>query len=94
MAGQDDPRVASQAAAVLDMRCAELFGYTPDCGCPHEHWHVGKAGCCLDVHFEADGSAHVILDAGDFDDETTFRGLTDIDAARAAAFQWFESKYS
>lgn len=79
--------------AVLDMRCAEQSGYVAECACPHEHWHVGRAGCCLDVHFEDDGLVRVLLDAGDFDDEVEFSDLADMEAARAAAFAWFVGKY-
>lgn len=76
-----------------DMACATGFGLLPDCDCPHEHWHVGQGRCCLDIHFESDGSCHVLL-LGDesFEDDTTFTGLGSIDEARPLALAWAAPK--
>lgn len=75
--------------AVLDMQCAADFGLLPECACPYQHWHIGQSGCCLDIHFEADGSCHAILFTGDGDeDETLFHGLSSIEQARPLAMAW------
>jgi len=76
----------------LDMQCPIDFGTTPDCDCPYEHWHVGQAGTCLDIHFEADGSVHVTLDSGEWDAETTIHGAASLDDVRDDAFVWAASK--
>jgi len=73
---------------VLAMECPPFFGTMPDCDCPWEHWHIGNAGCCLDVHFEEDRSVHVILQAGDLEHETTLHGVPDLGRARELAFAW------
>lgn len=72
----------------LAMECPVEFGTVPDCDCPYEHWHIGHAGCCLDIHLEEDGSVHVILETGDWDRETSFLGLSSLDEARERAFVW------
>ncbi len=58
----------------------------PECACPYVHLHVD--GCCLEAHYEPDGSVHVLADAGDWNDETTIQA-TDLDDARRQALEWF-----
>lgn len=72
----------------LDMDCPVENSTLPDCDCPYEHWHVGIGGCCLDIHVEENGDLHVTLNAGDWDADTTFRGVTTIEQARPLAFAW------
>jgi hypothetical protein len=72
--------------AVLDMECPVEFGTVPDCDCAYEHWHIG-VGHCLDIHFEPDGSIHVLLGGGDFENETVLHGPS-LDAVRDEAFAW------
>jgi hypothetical protein len=75
--------------AALAPECCLENGTQPDCACPHEHWHVGAAAnCCLDVHFEEDGSAHIWFDWGDAEREITVQGIAEINEARAIAFGW------
>ena len=47
----------------------ELIQQRPseDCGCPEEVWDMN--GICVVIHLEEDGSGHIFLDAGDWDDE-------------------------
>ncbi len=63
----------------------------PDCDCPHEHWHVLHH--CLDIHFEPDGSAHVLLIGEDEWDFFVNPGAT-MDQARSAAFSWAEDMFA
>jgi hypothetical protein len=71
----------------LEMQCAMDFGLVPECGCPHEHWHIDN--CCLDIHFEPDGQCHVLLYAEEDEEaETHFEGVTSIDQARPLAMAW------
>ena len=72
----------------LDMQCAIDFGITPDCDCAHEHWHLGDAGTCLDLHLEDDGSCHVILFLEEDEIHTHYVGLTSIDQVRPLAMVW------
>ena len=79
--------------AELNMACAEQFGMLPDCNCPHEHWHIGQARFCLDLHFEDDGSCHVLLMDDDGEDiETDFTGHASIDTVRPLALAWASLK--
>lgn len=74
--------------AELDMQCPQEFGTMPECDCPFEHWHIN--GVCLDIHFEDDGSCHVLIDSGEADDEMTLEGMASLDEARPLAFAWAE----
>ena len=38
-----------------------------DCGCPEEEWNM--CGLVVTLHGEGDGTGHVLIDAGDWDDE-------------------------
>lgn len=73
--------------ATLAMSCPVEFGTMPDCDCPFEHWHIGRAGTCLDVHLEEDGTAHFFLDTGDSDAEIEMPAMT-LEQARTEAFRW------
>lgn len=64
----------------------------PDCDCPFEHWHVGEAPTCLDIHFEEDGSVHARIDAGDWEAEVFFKDVHAMEQARVLAFEWAASK--
>lgn len=76
----------------MDMQCPVEFDTLPDCTCPHEHWHIGHAGCCLDIHFEEDGSVHVTLDAYDWQDEIVLHGVSTLAEASAIALAWGAGK--
>jgi hypothetical protein len=62
----------------------------PECDCPMRHMHVD--GVCLEVHYEPDGSVHVLADAGDWQDETSL-AAPDLDDACQQALAWFELKH-
>lgn len=72
----------------LDMQCPVEFKTVPDCDCPFEHWHVGRAGCCLDVHVEEEGYTHAILSTGDDEFEKVFHGADTLDKGRPLAMSW------
>jgi hypothetical protein len=74
--------------AELAPLCNAEFGAEPDCDCPSEHWHVGSAGACLEMHLEPDGSAHCAIFAGDWETEAGFQNISDIEALRSIAFRW------
>jgi len=74
--------------AVLDALCNREMGTEPDCDCAHEHWHIGAAGACLDIHVEPEGWTHCILDLGDVGHEIELHGITTLDQARGIAFLW------
>jgi hypothetical protein len=63
----------------------------PECDCPLIHLHVD--GVCLEVHYEPDGSVHVLSDAGDWQDETTLLGCRDLADARDLALAWFTERH-
>ena len=71
---------------VLANDCAAYFGTVPDCLCPYEHWHIN--GVCLDVHVEEDGSLHMHLDAGDWEQDARIEDVKDMDEARELAIEW------
>lgn len=73
---------------LLDMQCPKDFGTEPDCACPYEHWHIGVAGCCLDIHVEEEGYTHIILGTGDDEFEHTLPGVTCLETARPLAMAW------
>lgn len=72
----------------LDMSCFIAEDFRPECGCPHEHWHVG--GNCLDIHFEPDGSAHGVAMGEDWETETAV-AADSIEDARAKIFAWYDA---
>lgn len=59
-----------------------------DCGCPEEEWIMRNINVL--IHFEPDGSGHIILDAGDWDDEATVR-CSSMDDLREQAKAWVDS---
>lgn len=77
-----------QFRATLDMQCPVEFGTMPDCKCPHEHWHIGPAGACVDIHVEDEGYTHVMLDMGDLGHEVHLHGVSTLEAAKPIAFLW------
>jgi hypothetical protein len=79
--------------AVLAPWCNDEFDTVPDCDCPSEHWHFGRAGVCLEMHLEPDGSAHCAIYGGDWETETVLHGVTDIEALRPLAFQWADDTF-
>jgi len=70
---------------VLAPECEEEFDTAPDCECPHEHWHVGRAGACLVLHIEDDGSGHIVLDWGDDSRSLSVTGVRSLDELRDMA---------
>ncbi len=77
--------------AELDMKCPADFGTLPDCDCPFQHWHIGGALTCLDVHFEEDASVHLRLYTGDYEAETILMGMSSLEQALPFAFRWAAS---
>jgi hypothetical protein len=73
-------------SAVEDMTGVCDWLDAPECDCPHAHLHVD--GICVDVHYEPDGSVHVAVDSGDWDDETTLTA-TSLEDAKQQALAWF-----
>lgn len=73
---------------VLDLKCPVDYGTVPDCACPYEHWHIGIAGCCLDIHVEEEGYTHIILNTGDDEFEHTLPDVACLEAARPLAMAW------
>ena len=69
----------------LTMDCFVGVEFRPECGCPQEHWHVH--GCCFDIHFEEDGTAHAVALGEDWETETDIEAAS-MDEARAKAFDW------
>jgi hypothetical protein len=59
----------------------------PECDCPVAHLHLDYV--CVDVHFEADGSVHVLADAGDWQMDTDLIGVADLEDAKTKAIAWF-----
>lgn len=64
---------------LCDFEC-ELLEQRPseECGCPEELWLMGNIEVTL--HLEADGTGHILLDAGDWehDWETAHTGMADL----------------
>lgn len=67
------------AQPICDLHC-EMLEARPseDCGCPEELWLM--ANIEVTIHLEADGTGHILLDAGDWehDWETTHNGMSDL----------------
>lgn len=82
------PASSTVAQAILAPECCDEFDTNPDCACPHEHWHVGRAGTCLDIHIEEEGYTHLTIDFGDGSHEVELHGISTLDAARPIAFLW------
>jgi hypothetical protein len=70
----------------LNEVCAADYAPNPPCDCPRVHYHVNR--CCLEVHYEPDGTVHAILDDGANTEETSFSDRPDWWAARQAALLW------
>lgn len=79
---KDIPDITDRTAPI------ELLARVPseECGCPEELWRID--GLLILMHFEADGSSELFLDAGDWELETRIDAASLADL-RAKAFQWF-----
>ena len=60
-----------------------------ECGCPEEVWLFDNIETT--IHIEPNGFVHVLLDAGDWDDEQTLPNHRTIEEGRAAAKAWVAS---
>lgn len=59
-----------------------------ECGCPEELWMMGSLEVL--IHFEADGSGHIIADAGDWQHDF-FADCADMSDLRQQAITWVNS---
>ena len=80
-------RIAIHAGArpVRKAEIAELIAARPSeqCGCPEEEWIIANLG--LLIHFEEDGSGHIIIDGGDWEAGRSVAAVS-MDDLRAQAF--------
>lgn len=58
-----------------------------ECGCPEEDLEIGM--CTFLAHLEPDGSAHLFLDMGDWDDEKVVE-CDGVEGMRQKAHDWAE----
>ncbi len=82
----------SEGPAIPDMAIGRhvrlIAGANQECGCPEEEWQL-ENGAPLLIHFEADGTAEVVLSF--FEDQdlgTTLHDIPDMAALREAAIDW------
>lgn len=69
------------------LQCELLWsGPSEECGCPEERWLVGNIEAI--VHYEEDGSGHIILDGGDWQDERDVVNVSSLTALRDQAIDW------
>ena len=70
---------------------AELLskGYSPECGCPEELWWIRNIE--VNIHLEPDGTGHIMLEAGDWQDDREGVQCNGMDDLRRQAFEWVES---
>lgn len=59
-----------------------------ECGCPEEDWIIGVL--YTTIHPEPDGSGHILIDCGDWEDERLVPTKS-IEELRVAAVSWVES---
>jgi hypothetical protein len=57
-----------------------------ECGCPEEELEIGM--CYMIVHLEEDGSGHMFLDMGDWEDEKFVQCDGTINGLRQKAKEW------
>lgn len=60
-----------------------------ECGCPEEGWIVGTLEVL--IHYEASGSGHIIVDAGEWQDEEFVDPCPSMDHLRNRAFDKCEA---
>lgn len=59
-----------------------------ECGCPEEDWIIGMF--YTTIHIESDGSGHIFIDRGDWEDEKLVPTKS-IEELRVAVVNWVES---
>ena len=63
-------------------------GVSEECGCPEEEFIYKNI--CVMIHYEEDGSGHIILDAGDWEQEH-FIQISSFDELRQKAIDIIDS---
>ncbi len=66
----------------------ERTGKSEDCGCSEEEWRM--YGAHVTLHAEGDGTGHIIIDYGEWDDEITTE-TDDLSVMRQEALIYIES---
>ncbi len=63
-------------------------GHSEDCGCPEEDWEIN--GLFTTIHLEPDGTGHIFIDSGEWEDEKLVDAKT-MPELRQAAINWVGS---
>lgn len=73
---------------LLDKQTLLCGRESDECGCPEEEWDM--LGVHTIIHLEPDGTGHIFLDGGDWDDEKLI-DCQNIPQLRLKALSWVNS---